>query len=907
MSSTPKFFIVDGTALAYRSYYAFKNNPLINSKGENTSAPFAFTRLLIKIIDEEKPDYLAIAFDLSGPTFRHESYDAYKANRKPMPDDLAEQLPRIRQIVETYGIPIVEQQGYEADDVIGTLVKKAEQNGINTYMVTGDKDLMQLVSPHVWMYNLKKVGEEPEIIDSERVLNKMGVPPERIIDYLSLMGDSVDNIPGAKGVGEKSARELLQEYGSLEKIIENCENIPNKRVREGIKSSIDLIWLSKQLATLETNVPLKIDLEGLRYHEANPEALLKLFTELEFKSLIDNLNTRAMKFSTQYHVYDSLDKVDELCQNLLDNGQFTLDLETTNIDPLQAEIVGLSFSFRISEAFYIPVKSTRHQTQEIEFTEENEYNSLEVQDVLKRFKPLLANADIKKSGQNIKYDLLVLSNYGIVVDGVDFDTMVASYVLDPEKRQHNLDSLALEYFNYKKIPTTDLIGKGKNQISMSQVPIEKVAEYAAEDADMTWRLKELFEKKLKETGLEKLFHEVEMPLVTVLMQIEQNGVAIDVPFLKQMEKQFDQEMSRLIKKIEEIAGSSINLNSPKQLGDLLFNKLKLPTARKTKTGYSTDVTVLEGLAKKYELPRVILDYRQLSKLQSTYVAALPKLINPRTKRIHTSYNQTVATTGRLSSSDPNLQNIPIRTEIGREIRRAFIPGDKNHILLDADYSQIELRIMAHLSGDATLRDSFIHGEDIHRRTAALILNLPPEAVDDEQRRQAKAINFGIIYGMGAFGLASRLDISQQEAQLFIDAYFSKYPGVKNFMEEVVKKAQKDGYVSTMLGRQRRLPDILSNNRRRREFAERTAINTPIQGTAADMIKLAMINIHNRIQREKLNLKMIMQVHDELVFEVLRDELEYAKTVVREEMEGALKLDVPVKADVGAGENWLEAH
>ncbi len=907
MSSAPKFFIVDGTALAYRSYYAFKNNPLINSKGENTSAPYAFTRVLIKIIEEEKPDYLAIAFDLAGPTFRHESYEAYKANRKPMPDDLAEQLPRIRQIVETYGIPIVELQGYEADDVIGTLAKKAEEKGVHTYMVTGDKDLMQLISPRVWMYNLKRVGDEPEIIDAERVANKMGVPPERIIDYLSLMGDSVDNIPGAKGVGEKSAKELIQEYGSLEKIIENCDNISNRRVREGIKNNIDMIWLSKELATIDTQVPLKVDLEGLRYHEANPETLLKLFTELEFKSLIDTLNTKAMKFSTQYHIFDSLDKVDELCKKLIENGQFTIDLETTHIDPLQAEIVGFSFSFRVGEAYYIPAKSTRHQTQEIEFIEENEFTSLEVYDVLNRLKPLLRNPEIKKSGQNIKYDLLVLSNYGIVVEGVNFDTMVASYVLDPEKRQHNLDSLALEFFNYKKIPTTDLIGKGKNQINMAQVPIKKVAEYAAEDADMTWRLKELFEKKLKEADLEKLFREVEMPLVKVLMQIEQNGVAIDVPFLKQMERQFEQDMAKLLKRVEEIAGSSINLNSPKQLGDLLFKKLKLPTARKTKTGYSTDVTVLEGLAKKYELPRVILDYRQLSKLQSTYVIALPKLINPGTKRIHTSYNQTVATTGRLSSSDPNLQNIPIRTEMGREIRRAFIPGDKNHILLDADYSQIELRIMAHLSGDATLRESFIKGEDIHRRTAALILNLPPEAVADEQRYQAKAINFGIIYGMGAFGLASRLDISQQEAQTFIDAYFMKYPGVKNFMEEVVKKAQKDGYVSTMLGRKRRLPDILSDNRRRREFAERTAINTPIQGTAADMIKLAMINIQNRINREKLNLKMIMQVHDELVFEVLRDEVDYAKTLVQEEMESALQLDVPVKVDVGVGENWLEAH
>ncbi|MBN2088544.1 DNA polymerase I, partial [candidate division KSB1 bacterium] len=539
--------------------------------------------------------------------------------------------------------------------------------------------------------------------------------------------------------------------------------------------------------------------------------------------------------------------------------------------------------------------------------EENEHNSLEVYDVFNRLKPVLLNPEIKKSGQNIKYDLLVLSNYGIVVEGVNFDTMVASYILDPEKRQHNLDSLALEFFNYKKIPTTELIGKGKNQISMSQVPIEKVAEYAAEDADMTWRLKELFEKKLKDSGLEKLFHEVEMPLVKVLMQIEKNGVSIDVPFLKQMEKQFEQDMAQLLKRVEEMAGSSINLNSPKQLGDLLFKKMKLPTARKTKTGYSTDVTVLEGLAKKYELPRVILDYRQLSKLQSTYVTALPKLVNPRTKRIHTSYNQTVATTGRLSSSDPNLQNIPIRTEMGREIRRAFIPGDKDRILLDADYSQIELRIMAHLSGDATLRDSFIKGEDIHRRTAALILNLPPDNIDDEQRRQAKAINFGIIYGMGAFGLASRLDISQSEAQIFIDAYFTKYPGVKNFMEEVVKKARKDGYVSTMLGRTRRLPDILSDNRRRREFAERIAINTPIQGTAADMIKLAMLHIQNRINREKLNIKMIMQVHDELVFEVLRDEVDYAKKIVQEEMENALKLEVPIKVDVGVGENWLEAH
>ncbi|MCI0513537.1 DNA polymerase I [candidate division KSB1 bacterium] len=906
-TNRPTFFLIDGSALVYRSYFAFIRNPLINSRGENTSAVYGFTRMLLKIIGEERPDYLGVAFDTAQPTFRHQAFEAYKANRPQMPQEMLPQFPRIKEIITAYGIPIIEMPGFEADDVMGTLAKKAELAGWQTYLVTGDKDFMQLVTPQTWIYNLKKANEPPEILDATGVIAKMSVPPEKIVELLSLVGDTADNVPGAKGVGPQNALELLTQFGDVDTILKNSHQITKKKIRESIEQNRDLILLSRNLVQIDTQTPIAIALETFKYQPGDQTRLLALFKDLEFHTLIDHLKlqTEAIKFTPK--ILETLTQVEELVQELTRVGHFTIDLETTHIEPLLAEIVGLAFCHTPGQPYYIPVRPAAHEPTLSLFSTADEYQPLDTHAVLSRLKPLIENPQIKKCGQNIKYDALVLTNYGIEVQGIDFDTMVASYVLNPEKRQHNLDGLALEYFNYKKIPTTDLIGKGKNQITMAEVPINTVASYACEDADMTQRLEVLLRPKLRAQSLMELYEQLELPLISVLIGMERAGIAVDVQFLEQMAPQLEASMHQIIKRIEQEAGVSINLNSPKQMAELLFERLKLPPVKKTKTGYSTDVTVLEELAKKYELARIILDYRQLAKLQSTYVTALPKLINPRTRRIHTSFNQTVTVTGRLSSSNPNLQNIPIRSELGREIRRAFIAGDRDHLLVDADYSQIELRIMAHLAQDQTLRAAFQNDEDIHQRTAALIFNVAPEAVTPEQRRRAKTINFGIIYGMGDYGLANRLDISQTEAQAFITAYFQTYPGVKNYMETIVVEARKNGYVTTLLGRRRILPDILSDNRRTREFAERTAINTPIQGTAADLIKVAMINLHRRLQMEKMRTRMILQVHDELVFEVPVEELEAARNLIRAEMEGAVKLAVPIKVEIGVGSNWLAAH
>lgn len=907
-SKSPKLFLLDGSAIAYRSYFAFLKNPLISAKGENTSAAFGFARTLLKIIDDEQPDYLAVVFDTPKPTFRHKMYAEYKATREKMPDDMVDQLPRVRQVIETMGIPILEMPGYEADDIIGTLAKRSEQADFQTYLVTGDKDFMQLVTSKTWIYNLKKISEAPEIYTPDNVKDKMGVPPERVIDLLALMGDQSDNVPGAKGIGPVTAIKLLIEFGSLTELLSRIDEIKKPAQRNSLQENRDLVELSKELVTIDTNVPVELDWESLKYEEKNNKEVFQLFKELEFNSLLERFSSDSVKIVTDYRIVDTLEGVEKLADDLRKAGEFTFDLETTDVDPLRAEIVGFAFSMESGKAFYVPVcdSATTGKTAGL-FDDDHDEGKLAIKPVLVRISPLLIDESLKKSGQNIKYDMLVLTNYNIFVKGVNFDTMVASYLVNPDKRQHNLDALALEYFNYTKVPTSDLIGKGKNQITMAEVPVEKVANYACEDADMTQRLKELFLEKLEENNLVELFNKVEIPLINVLLEVERTGVSINEKFLAEMSVRLDKEMKAILKGIEKYAGTAINLNSPKQLSELLFEKMKLPVIKKTKTGYSTDVTVLEELAKQHELPAQILEYRQLTKLQSTYVLALPKLINPRTRRLHTSYNQTVAVTGRLSSSDPNLQNIPIRTELGRQVRKAFVVRNKEHVLVDADYSQIELRVMAHLSQDANLMSAFTSDQDIHQQTAALVFGLSPEEVSSEQRRQAKAINFGIIYGMGPFGLATRLDISQGEAQMFIDSYFLQYPGVKKYIEQTIVDARKKGFVTTLLGRRRALPEIQSDNRRQREFAERTAVNTPIQGTAADLIKVAMINIHRRIMNEKLAMRMIMQVHDELVFEVPKAELDYAQKMIREEMEGAFELTVPLKVDMGVGENWLEAH
>ena len=900
MAKTPRLFLIDGSALAYRSYFAFIRNPLINSKGENTSAVFGYTRTLLDILGQEKPEYMAVAFDTPEPTFRHARFADYKATRQKMPDEMSAQWPRLKEVTEALGVTLIELAGFEADDVMGTLAKQAEREGLKTYLVTADKDLMQLVSPHVKIYSLRRVDNQQEILDPAGVQQKFGVPPERVIDVLALMGDSSDNIPGVRGIGEKTAVKLIQDYGDLETILTRAAEIKPKGVADKILANIDMARLSQELATIHLDVPIPYSPTDLALRPRDAARLTALFQDLEFGSLVRQVAVHAAADHQGYQLVRSRAEFDRLCQTLQTLERFAIDTETTDLDPLKAELVCVSLAWLPGEAYCVPVQ----------FPEEPQPDDGDY--VLKGLKPILENPAILKCGQNIKYDMLVLSGHGIELQGVDFDTMVASYVVNPSGRQHNLDALALEYLQIKKIPITDLIGSGRAQRTMREVPIEDVARYACEDADVTWRLRDLLEAKLKETATWDLFQRVEIPLIMVLKEMEQAGVCLDVPLLQQMSQEMDRQLLTLTQDIHGLAGEVFNINSTQQLGRILFEKLEIHKAqglkrvRKTKTGYSTDVAALEQF-KDHPLVQKMLEYRQLAKLKSTYVDALPQLINPRTGRVHTSYNQTVAATGRLSSSDPNLQNIPARTELGREIRKAFIAETDDRCILSADYSQIELRILAHLSQDATLIESFRSGEDVHRRTASKIFGVPPEQVTPEQRARAKTINFGVIYGMGPTRLARENDISLEEAKRFIEAYFATYPGVHRYTVECINKAREQGYVTTLLGRRRYLPELFSDNPGMRVAAENMAINTPVQGSSADLIKLAMINIRERLRREGLRAQMLLQVHDELVFEVPLAELEAVKPLVVEEMERAIQLDVPIKVDVGAGRNWFEAH
>jgi DNA polymerase-1 len=901
-----RMFLVDGSALAYRSHFAFIRNPLTNSRGQPTSATFAFVRALLKLIDEERPDFLAVVFDTPEPTFRHRTYAEYKATRQKMPEDLVHQLPKIREFCEALGTSVVEVPGFEADDVMGTLAKQSAGQKTEVYLVTGDKDFMQLVGPHTFVYNTGR-GEKVEILDATGVQQKAGLPPSRITDFLALMGDTSDNVPGVPKIGEKTAAELLLQYDTVENLLENADKIKRANVRESLKANQQQALLSKKLVTIDTNVPLSLRIDDLAYRGIDSAAAAALCREFEFNSLLPRFTVASVSPKAKYELIDTSEKVRWLAQELAKTEIFAFDTETTAGDPLRAELVGMSFAWEEGSAYYVPVAPSRKPNDLSDFFLESE-NGSDTISLKKVFGPLLEDANRRKCGQNAKYDMLVMSRYGVDVCGVVFDTMIASYLLNPSNRQHNLDALAMEAFNYKKIPTSELIGSGKNQITMREVPIAKVARYACEDADFTLRLRNHFLPKLREYELTGLFEKVEMPLVEVLAAVERAGVALDVPFLQNMSAQLETMLGTLIVDIYELAGEEFNINSPQQLGKILFKKLNLRPTRRTKTGsYSTDAEVLEELAKKHPLPNKLLEYRELAKLKSTYVDALPELINPFTGRLHTSYNQAIAATGRLSSSEPNLQNIPIRTEFGRQVRRAFIPGEKGWKLLDADYSQIELRIVAHISKDAALIEAFRRDEDIHTATASRVFNVEPHEVTPELRRRVKEINFGIIYGMGAYGLSQRLDITPEEAQNFITNYFVQYPGVNAFMMGVIADAHKKGYVTTLLNRRRYLPDINSDNRRVREFAERTAINTPIQGTAADLIKIAMINIHRRLRKENRRARMILQVHDELVFEAPEEELADLEKLVREEMSQAIRLDVPIKVDVGIGENWLEAH
>ena len=953
-----KLFLIDAHGLIYRSYYAFIRSPRINSKGLNTSAIFGFVNTLEEVLKNEQPTHLAVVFDPEGKTFRHEAYEQYKAQREKTPEDIRKALPIIKELVAAYNIPAIEVTGYEADDVIGTLAKQAEKKGFEVYLLTSDKDLGQLVSDHIFMFRPHHNGGF-EVLGPDQIKEKYQLEnQQQVIDLLGLMGDSSDNIPGCPGIGEKTAVKLLQEFGSIDNLLQNTDKLKGS-LKTKIEENKDLINFSRFLATIKTDVPVALDEEALKVGPADSEKLRALFQELEFRTLLNNkFGNKFSSFPPDYpllqtpsgnkksskaeqmnlfgetnrpqktepekekiqskpeenieeispvvsngflalqnipHRYQLIDdkvKRSYLVSQLFLQKSVCFDTETTGLDVFSADLVGLSFCFREGEAYFVTLHDNREEATKI----------------LNEFKAFFVSEQIEKIGHNMKFDLLMLSNYGIDVKGKLFDTMIAHYLLQPELR-HGMDYLAEIYLHYHTIHYEDLVGaKGKNQLDIRNVEISKLTEYAAEDADVTFRLKQILEKELAANELEKLFYEIEMPLMKVLVIMEKTGVRIDSEALRQSSEILTENMLKLEKEIYEMAGGEFNINSPVQVGEVLFDRLHLDDkAKKTKTGqYSTSEDVLEKLRHKHPIVDKILEYRGLKKLLSTYIDALPQLIHPKTGKIHTSYNQTNTATGRLSSSNPNLQNIPIRDELGKEIRKAFIP-EENSLFLSADYSQIELRVMAHLSNDQNMIEAFRNGLDIHAATAAKIYKVPLEKVTPEMRRHAKTANFGIIYGISAFGLAERLGISRTEAKTLIDEYFLAYPQIKTYIESAIKKAKENGYVETLLGRKRFLPDINSQNSVVRGFAERNAVNAPIQGSAADIIKIAMVNIQRKLEKENLQAKMILQVHDELNFTVPVNELETVRKLVVYEMEHAFPLNVPLIVDCGVGNNWLEAH
>ncbi len=898
------FYIIDGTALAYRSFFAFIRNPLISAKGENTSAAFGFASSLMRLIKEKQPDYLVVTFDSKEPTFRHEMYDAYKATREKMPDHLIDSLPRIDQVIKALKIASCSAPGYEADDIMGTFAQKGYEAGLNVYLVTGDKDLMQLVNDKISWFNLKKTGQENEILNPDGVKNKFGVLPGQVIDVLGLMGDTSDNVPGVPGVGPKTAVKLIEEFSSMESVYENIDSIPKAGLKEKLRKHKDLAILSKELVTIDRNIPVGFDLESFALREPDVGKAVPLFRELEFTSLVEQL-APAVKAPPKARNYISVTtsaEFDNLVENLSKNN-FVFDLETTGLDAVTAEVVGFSFSWAETEVYYLPVAAPEI---DLPFTRE---------EVIWKLTPIFEDESVKKCGHNAKYDIMVLVKYGIQVNGLSFDTMIAGFLLGPDKRdirQYSLDAMSQEFLDVTKIPTSELIGKGKDQISMLEVPLEQIADYACEDAHCTFQLWKHLELAMQEKGLVKLFDEIEIPLIPVLVAMELEGITIDVPFLSELSASMHEMMEQLTKEIYDDAGEEFNIGSPRQLGKILFEKLEIQKelgikrVKKTKIGYSTNVSVLEQY-QGHSLVRRILDYRQHAKLLSTYIDALPKLINEKTGRIHTSFNQTVAATGRLSSMSPNLQNIPIRTAMGREIRKAFIPKDTSWQMLSADYSQIELRLMAHLSGDENMQQAFVNGEDIHTRTASLVFGVSDTEIEPEIRYRAKAINFGILYGMSSYRLARELSISFDEAKEFITSYFSYFPEVYSFIQNTIARAFTDGYVATMFGRKRYLPELHSNNKRIRQNAQNIAINTPLQGTAAEIIKRAMISVNESLKKKKLQARMLLQIHDELVFEAPQEELPELEELVRTCMEKTVNLSVPLDVDIHTGANWYEAH
>lgn len=918
-----RLFLLDAYALIYRSYFAFIKNPRFSSKGLNTSAMLGFTNTLEQLLKKENPTHIAVAFDMKGPTFRHEMYHEYKAHRDEMPEDLRKSIPYIRKIIEGYNIPIVEHKGYEADDVIGTLAKSAEKKGYQVYMMTPDKDFAQLVSDSIFMYKPKRMGNDVEVWGTDQVLEKFQIgKPLQVIDILGLMGDSADNIPGCPGVGPKSAMKLISEFGSIDGVYSNIGKLKGKQ-KENLQEYEGQVRLSGELAKIKLDVPVDTNVDRFAIKAPDIKKLREVYGELEFRTLLMKYSESMPEPSTfeqgslfgstetvvqkteekainnikstkhNYFLVDTPELRAGLRADLCIQKEFCFDTETTSLDPHLAELVGISFSFKNSEAYYVPVLSDQQEARAL----------------VQEFKSIFEDGKILKIGQNLKYDIIVISNYGIDVKGEYFDTMVAHYLIQPELR-HNLDYLSELYLGYQKVHTEELIGKkGKNQRSMRQVPVDLLKEYAGEDADMTWQLKGILDKELEKGGLQKLFSEIEMPLLKVLADMERAGVNIDTDALNRYAVDLREQIIDLEEGILAQAGEEFNVSSPKQLGVILFEKLKLdPKAKKTKTKqYSTNEEVLVRLKHKHPIVENILEFRGLKKLLSTYVEALPKLINPKTGKIHTSFNQTVAATGRLSSNNPNLQNIPIRDEKGREIRKAFIPSGGEYLFYSADYSQIELRIMASFSGDEGMIDAFSKGEDIHAMTASKIFGVGLDEVTSDMRRKAKTANFGIIYGISAFGLSQRLNIPRPEAKELIDGYFRSFGRVKKYMDEQIAKGREQGYVETIMGRKRYLNDINSANSVVRGIAERNAINAPIQGSAADIIKLAMVNINKRLEEKGLKSKMNLQVHDELNFDVYKPELEELKQIVKFEMQNAVKMPVPLVIESKAASNWLEAH
>ncbi|MBD8387613.1 DNA polymerase I [Dysgonomonas sp. BGC7] len=930
-----KLFLLDAYALIYRSYYAFIKSPRVNSKGQNTSAVFGFVNTLEELLRKENPTHIAVAFDPPGGTFRHDAYEKYKAQRQETPEDIRASVPIIKEIIAAYNIKELEVPYYEADDVIGTVAKKAEKEKFDVYMMTPDKDYGQLTSDHIFMYKPKFIGTGFDTLDAKAIMEKYQLSsPEQMIDLLGLMGDASDNIPGCPGVGPKTAQKLLEEYGTIEKLLENTENIKGS-LKLRLEENKEQIIFSKFLATIKTDVPIEFNKEEYKRQEINAEKIATLFEELEFRTLInrvlkkDGAPANPVRVTTTHeaiqgdlfaellppqpdatentnhyglqelkdvdHTYYLIDKeedIESLVAKILKENSCCFDTETTGLDPTASELVGMSFSFKEGEAYYVPVPADFDKAKQI----------------VEPFRSFFENDSIQKVGQNLKYDIIVLKKYGIEVRGNLFDTMIAHYLINPELR-HNMDYMAETYLKYKTIHIDELIGaRGKNQLNMRSLQPEQIKDYACEDADVTLKLKSILEKAIEKQGLEKLLYEIELPLVYVLADMEYTGVGLDTEALAEYSKTLTRELQSIEADIYKEAGTELNINSAKQVGEVLFDKLKIvDKPKKTKTGqYVTSEETLESLKEAHPIVGKILEYRGLKKLLSTYIDALPQLVNPKDRKVHTSYNQTVTATGRLSSSNPNLQNIPIRDAQGKEIRKAFI-ADKDCIFFSADYSQIELRIMAHLSKDPNMVDAFNSGEDIHAATAAKIYKVPIAEVTSDMRRKAKTANFGIIYGISVFGLAERLTIPRGEAKELIDGYFETYPKVKEYMDRSISVAREHTYVETVFGRKRYLPDINSRNTTVRGYAERNAINAPIQGSAADIIKVAMNRIFDRFQRENVKSKMILQVHDELNFNVVANELDKVQKIVIEEMEGAYKLVVPLKADCGKGKNWLEAH